>query len=134
MAKFLVERELLLVVICLDPREEPRPAAGEQMVEYDPKIDIAKPKVGPEATPTAPFAVRETYRLYRLRAARAVAVVAADMDDEARALAARHDLQGRDWHSPVFASAEVEETTEKHVLGDVVISSAPGELQPSNRK
>jgi len=97
-------------------------------------MDIAKPKVGAEATPTAPFAVRETYRLYRLRAARAVAVVAADMDDEARALAARHDLQGRDWHSPVFASAEVEETTEKRVLGDVVISSAPGELQPSNRK
>jgi len=43
-------------------------------------------------------------------------------------------LQGRDWHSPTFASAEVEETTEKHVFGDVVISSAPGELQPSKRK
>ena len=49
MAKFLVERELLLVAICLDPREEPRPAAGEQMVEYDPKTDVAKPKVVAEA-------------------------------------------------------------------------------------
>jgi hypothetical protein len=72
--------------------------------------------------------------LYRLRAARAVAVIAADRENEARALATRHDLQGRDWHSPAFASAEVEETTEQHVLGDVVISSAPGELQPFKRK
>jgi hypothetical protein len=54
------------------------------MVEYDPKIDVAIPKVGADVTPTAPFAVRETHRLYRLRAARAVAVVAADMEDEAR--------------------------------------------------
>jgi hypothetical protein len=86
------------------------------MVQYDPKIDVAKSKVGAEATPTAPVAVRETYRLYHLRAARAVAVVAADMEDEARALAARHDLQGRDWHS------------------SAAISSGPGELEPSKRK
>jgi hypothetical protein len=54
------------------------------MVEYDPKIDVAKPKVGGEAMPRAPFAVRETHRLYRLRAARAVAVVAAERENEAR--------------------------------------------------
>ena len=60
------------------------------MAEYDPKI-VVIPKVGADVTSTAPFAVRETYRLYRLRAARAVVVVAADMEDEARALAARPD-------------------------------------------
>jgi hypothetical protein len=92
------------------------------MVEDDPTIDVAIPGVGADVTPTR-FAVRETHRLYRLRAAQAVAVVAADREDEARALATRHDLQGRDWHSPAFASAEVEETTAKHVFGDVVISS-----------
>jgi hypothetical protein len=54
------------------------------MVEYDPKNDVAIPKVGADLTPTAPFGVRETNRLYRLRAARAVAVVAAYMEDEAR--------------------------------------------------
>jgi hypothetical protein len=53
------------------------------MVEDDPKIDVTIPRVGAGVTPT-PFAIRETHRLYRLQAARVVAVVAADTE-EARA-------------------------------------------------
>jgi hypothetical protein len=36
--------------------------------------------------------------------------------------------------SPAFASAELEETAEKHVFGDVVISSARGGTRLSRRK
>jgi hypothetical protein len=51
MAKFLVERELLLVsIFAWTPATGAASStAGEQMVEYDPKIDVAKPKVGAEA-------------------------------------------------------------------------------------
>jgi hypothetical protein len=63
--------------------------------------------------------------LYRLRAERFVAVVAADTEEEARALAASYDLLDGDWRNADFASAVVEETAERHVFGDVVISSVP---------
>jgi len=70
-----------------------------------------------------PFAVRETTRLYRLRATRFQAVVAADTEDEARSIAARHDALRGDWSNPEFASSEFEDTGEVHVFGDVVISA-----------
>jgi len=68
-------------------------------------------------------AVRETHRLFRLKAARFLAVVAADREDEARSLAACHDALGGDWRDPEFASSEFEDTSEAHVVGDVAISA-----------
>ena len=79
--------------------------------------------VAVEVTVGQPFAVRETQRLYRLKAARFLAVVAADTEDEARAIAAREDALGGDWCKPEFASAEFKDTGEVHVFGDVVISA-----------
>jgi hypothetical protein len=70
-----------------------------------------------------PPAVRETRRLFRLKAARFLAVVAADTEDEARSLAACHDALGGDWRDPEFASSEFEDTSEAHVVGDVAISA-----------
>ena len=69
------------------------------------------------------FAVRETQRLYRLKAARFLAVVAADTENEAHKLAAMQDAMGGDWCNPEFASSEFEDTGEAHVFGDVVIAA-----------
>jgi hypothetical protein len=76
-----------------------------------------------EVSAPQPLAVRETRRLYRFQAARFLAVVAADTEAEARALAARHDALRGDWRNPQFATAEFEDTPETHVFGDVVISA-----------
>jgi len=99
------------------------------VADDDPKTDVATNEVVTEVTQAAPFTVRETRRLYRLRAERFIAVVAADTEDEARALAAAYDPFGGNWRHSAFASAAVEETAERHVFGDVAISpvsSAPG--------
>jgi hypothetical protein len=78
--------------------------------------------------------VRETRRLFRLapaanddlsRSSRQVAIVAADTEDEAREIASLHDAFGRNWRDPHFAVADVTETTEKHIFGDVVFRSEP---------
>src|SRR3977135_351755 len=79
-----------------------------------------------------PFAVRETTRLYRLRATRFQAVVAADTEDEARSLACSRDARGVYWCSPVFASSEFEDTGEAHVFGDVIISALA--VPPARRR
>jgi hypothetical protein len=79
-----------------------------------------------------PFAVRETTRLYRLRATRLQAVVAADTEDEARSLAASHDTLRGDWSNPEFASSEFEDTGEAHVFGDVIISALA--VPPARRR
>ena len=70
-----------------------------------------------------PFAVRETQRLYRLKAARFLAIVAADTEEEARSIAATHDALRGDWRNPGFASSEFDDTGEVHVFGDVIISA-----------
>jgi hypothetical protein len=76
-----------------------------------------------EVLPSQPLVVRETRRLYRLKAGRFQAVVAADTEEEARGLAAMQDALGGDWRNPEFASAEFEDSGEAHVFGDVVISA-----------
>lgn len=76
-----------------------------------------------EVPASQPLAVRETRRLYRLQTARFLAVVAADTEAEARALAARHDALRGDWCNPQFATAEFEDTADTHVFGDIVISA-----------
>jgi hypothetical protein len=82
-----------------------------------------------------PFAVRETRRLYRLKASRCQAVVAADTEEEARTIAARHDALRGDWSDPEFASSEFEDTGEVHVFGDIIISAvaAPPVGRPKKR-
>jgi len=67
-----------------------------------------------------------------LKAARFLATVAADTEDEARSIAARHDALRGDWSNPEFASSEFEDTGEVHVFGDVIISAlaAPPTKRP----
>jgi hypothetical protein len=98
---------------------------GQFVVESDQSVPdfAAATDVAVEVPVGQPFAVRETQRLYRLKTARFLAVVAADTEDEARAIAAREDALGGDWCKPEFASAEFEDTGEMHVFGDVVISA-----------
>jgi hypothetical protein len=76
-----------------------------------------------EVAVSQPLAVRETQRLYRLKAMSFFAVVAADAEDAARALAAGHDALSNDWCNPEFASSEFEDTGNPHIFGDVVISA-----------
>jgi hypothetical protein len=73
--------------------------------EFPPADDVVA-----EVPAGQPLAVRETQRLYRLKAGRFVAVIAADTEDEARALAARQDGMRGDWSNPEFASSEFEDT------------------------
>jgi hypothetical protein len=63
-----------------------------------------------EVKTTTSVSVRETSRLYRLRSARFVAVIAADTEAEARELAARQDVFGGNWRDQAFAVAEFEDT------------------------
>jgi hypothetical protein len=85
--------------------------------------ELAPEEIATEISVAQPIAVRETGRLYRLKGARFVAVVAADTEQEARLLAATHDALGGDWRNPQFALAEFEDTGEAHVFGDVIISA-----------
>jgi hypothetical protein len=112
----------------------PGSETGTNCVADDPKPEGVTDEGAVEVSQPAPVTVRETRRLYRLRAERVVAVVAADTEDEARTLAAGYGLPGGDWRNPAFASAEVEETAETHVFGDVVISSLPGAPGSPKRK
>jgi hypothetical protein len=94
----------------------------EELRSRPPSELTAAGEVANEAVSQSP-AVRETQRLFRLKAARFLAVVAADTEDEARTLAASHDALGGDWRNPEFASSEFEDTSEAHVFGDVAISA-----------
>jgi hypothetical protein len=65
---------------------------------------------------------------------RQVAIVAADTEDEARKIASLHDVFGRDWRDPLFAAADVMESRDTHVFGDVVFRSEPMATEPSITK
>jgi hypothetical protein len=98
----------------------PKPSIVEDVKSGSVTIDDAVAEVPVSQS----LAVRETQRLYRLQAARFLAVVAADTEAEARTLAAIHDALRGDWCNPEFASSEFEDTgTTTHVFGDVVISA-----------
>jgi hypothetical protein len=112
-----------------------KPGSGtKRSVDDDLKANAVIDEIAAEVGHATPLTVQETRRLYRLRAERVVAVVAADTVEQARALAASHDQLGGDWRNPDFASAELEETTERHVFGDVVISSVSIASEPPKRK
>jgi hypothetical protein len=85
-----------------------------------------------EIVPERAVEVRETRTLFRLapaadkelgRSSRQVAIVAADTEEEARQIATMRDAFGRDWRDPRFAVCDALETSETHVLGDVVFRS-----------
>src|SRR6267143_5239916 len=105
----------------------PKPLAAEDVKDSSAVAD----DVVAEVPASEAFAVRETQRLYRLKADRFVAVVAADTEEEARTLAARHDALSSDWRNPECASSEFEDTSEVHVFGDVVFSALA--LPPAKR-
>src|ERR1700731_3388107 len=88
-----------------------------------------------EIKPPEPLTVRETRTLYRLtpmtwddlsQASWQIAIVPADSEEEARSMAFIHDIRGNDWRDAGFASCDVIETSELHVIGDVVFESHPG--------
>ena len=93
-----------------------------------------------EIHPDRAVDVRETRRLFRLvptasddlgRTSRPVAIVAVDTEDKARRIASVYDVFRRDWRDPLFAVADVMESRETHVFGDVVFRSEPVATAPS---
>jgi hypothetical protein len=95
-----------------------------------------------EIVPERTVEVRETRTLFRLtpatdndlsRSSRQVAVVAADTEDEARQIASMHDAFGRNWRDPHFAIADVMETPETQVFGDVIFRSEPVAVEGRKR-
>jgi hypothetical protein len=93
-----------------------------------------------EIVPERTVQVRQTLKLFRLAPAadkrpssRQVAIVAADTEDEARQIASMHDAFGHNWRDPRFAVADVMETSETHVLGDVIFRSEPVAIECRKR-
>ncbi|KZD21353.1 hypothetical protein [Tardiphaga robiniae] len=79
-----------------------------------------------------PVLVPETNRLWRLTPAldllaksRQIAIVPAETEDVARAIATTADPMGRDWRDPHAFAADSIETSERHVIGDVIFRSTP---------
>jgi hypothetical protein len=92
-----------------------------------------------EIVPERTVEVRETRKLFRLAPTadkdlgRKVAIVAADTEDEARHIAAMHDVFGRSWRDPDYAVCESLETAETHVFGDVIYRSEPVAVEGRRR-
>src|SRR3954451_16028455 len=90
----------------------------------------------------APIEVAETHLLFRLIPAlddmaqphRQIALVPANSEDEARALASAADPFGRDWVNPAHFACEMTETPERHVIGDVVFQSLAAPAVVTSRK
>jgi len=86
-----------------------------------------------EVAPTVPIQVRQTNRLYRLTPVnedlaqpnRQIALIATDTEAHARALAAAHDPFDRNWNSEREFVCDFIESSEVHVVGDVLFKSAP---------
>jgi hypothetical protein len=79
-----------------------------------------------------PVLVPETNRLWKLTPARnlleksrQIAIVSADTEDDARAIATTADPMGRNWRDTHLFTADSIETVERNVIGDVVFRSTP---------
>ena len=101
--------------------------ATKQADEIDAQID----KIA-EIQPTHPVNVPQTNAVYRLIPAasdtaqpRQIAVVAAESEGRARALATSHDPFGRDWRDEALFLCQVEIVAEPNVVGDVIFESIP---------
>ena len=101
--------------------------ATKQADEIDAQIDNIA-----EVQPTHPVNVPQTNAVYRLIPAasdtarsRQIAVVAAESEARARALATSHDPFGRDWRDEALFLCQVEIVAEPNVVGDVIFESIP---------
>ncbi|WP_441279289.1 hypothetical protein AB7783_26850 [Tardiphaga sp. 172_B4_N1_3] len=97
----------------------------------DPVAEITSP----------PVQVRETNRLWRLTPAmnlleksRQIAIVPAETEDEARAIAAMADPMGRDWRDQHAFAADSIATPEWDVVGDVIFRSTPAPTTPKSKR
>lgn len=94
---------------------------------------IPRPESEIELAPIKPVSVPETQKLYRLRPVskdlaqphRQIALIAAETEQEARALATVHDPLGRPWLDDRKFACDTIQTQETHIVGDVVFKSAP---------
>jgi hypothetical protein len=96
--------------------------------EDEPVTEIAAP----------PVLVPETNRLWRLtplhEKSRQIAIVPAETEDVARAIATRAVPMGRDWRDRLSFAADSIETTERHVIGDVIFRSIPQQPPPKPKR
>jgi hypothetical protein len=97
----------------------------------EPATEIAAP----------PVLVPETNRLWKLTPAlnllkksRQIAIVAAETEDDARAIATTADPMGRNWRDIHLFPADMIETTERHVIGDVIFRSTPTPPVPKPKR
>jgi hypothetical protein len=92
--------------------------------------------------PLTQIAVEETNRLFRLtptavdlsKASRQIALVPANSEDDARRIATTSDPMGRDWRDVSLFTADSMETSERHVVGDVIFRSTPNPAAAPKRK
>ncbi|WP_441228133.1 hypothetical protein AB7813_12765 [Tardiphaga sp. 20_F10_N6_6] len=84
-----------------------------------------------------PVPVPETNRQWKLTPAlnlleksRQIAIVSAETEDDARAIATTADPMGRNWRDAHLFTADSMETTERHVIGDVIFRSTPAPPAP----
>lgn len=88
-----------------------------------------------------PITVRETNRLWRLtptlnllEKSRQIAIVSSETEEDARAIATSADPMGRDWRDPHTFAADSIDTSERHVIGDVIFRSTPAPSAPKARR
>lgn len=88
-----------------------------------------------------PDPVPETNRQWKLTPAlnlleksRQIAIVSADTEDDARAIATTADPMGRNWRDTHLFTADSIETAERHVIGDVVFRSTPTPPAPKPKR
>lgn len=89
-----------------------------------------------------PVIVAETHRIFRLspafddlsQSSRQIALVSAQTEQLARAIAKAADAFGRDWQDERAFIADSIETEERHVIGDVIFRSTPNAMPVKRRK
>jgi hypothetical protein len=90
--------------------------------EDEPVTEIAAP---PVVVPETNRLWKRTPALNRLEKSRQIAIISAETEEDARAIAARADSMGRTWRDPHAYAAYSMDTSERHVIGDVIFRSTP---------
>jgi hypothetical protein len=97
----------------------------------EPTIEVASP----------PVMVPETSRLWKLTPAlnlleksRQIAIVSAENEDDARDFATTADPMGHNWRDALAFTADSIETSERHVIGDVIFRSTPVPPAPKAKR
>lgn len=88
-----------------------------------------------------PVVVPETNRLWKLtpvlnmlEKSRQIAIVSAETEEDARAIATTADPMGRDWRDPHAYAADSMDTSERHVIGDLIFRSTPAAPVPKPKR